>query len=209
MPICDIVICAHNEAETVGSVLRACRSAMLANRVILVADHCTDTTATIGYQYRATVRIGDGGDKGSAMAVGLGGVTTSTVLFLDGDIRGLLPSHVDAMCEVPGNVQVVGTRDAPIRLLERWLRFPSVTGDRRVPTYIAHKADLYGSGWEAETRINLACKRNSIGTVYVALKGVVNRSKIIQDPVGWGFEAAQVGSVMARHGAELWPVKEG
>lgn len=207
VPICDIVVCAHNEAETVGSVLRACRSAKLANRVILVADHCTDSTATIGYSYGVTVRIEGGGDKGSAMATGLGGVATSTVVFLDGDVRGLLPEHVDALCGVEGNVQVVGTRDAPIRLLERWLRFPSVTGDRRVPTWIAHKADLYGSGWEAETRINLACKRNAIGTVYVSLKGVVNRSKIIQDPVGWGFEAVQVGSVMARHGGELWPVR--
>lgn len=203
MPICDVVICAHNEDRTVGAVLRAVCSAKLTNRVVLVADRCSDKTEQIGYAYHADVRTAEGGTKGSAMAVGLGGVATENVLFLDADIRGLTPSHVDLMCLVTTPGQVVGTRDAPIRFLERWLRFPSITGDRRVPTWIAHKAELYDSGWKAETKINLTCERYGLPTTYVALRGVVNRSKVIQDPVGWGFELGQVAGYMGAHSPEL------
>lgn len=208
MPRCDVVICAHNEEKTIANVLQAVKGSSFTNRINVVADRCIDKTPDIARFYKANVWNVDAGDKGTAMAVGLHGVVTDNVLFLDADLRGIHAGHIDRLCAPDLYGQVLGIRDGSSNL-EKWLRFPSVTGDRRVPITIALEADLEGAGWEAETRINYTVMKHGLPTVYIKMEGVQNRSKIIRDPVGWGVEAGQVGYKIGRMNRRIWPMRKG
>ena len=198
---CDVVICAHNEQATVGRVLEAVSGSSEVGTTIVVADACTDATAEVATRAGALVLQTDAHNKGSAMALGLAWVGTEHVVFIDADISGLLPGHVDALCtRGPSTGQYVGCRDGyPLA----FLIFPSVSGERRVPTSIAHRARLAGSGWEAETRLNVAVAQAGLPWLHEVLVGVHNRHKVTRDPWGWARELGHVATVMATYGPEL------
>ena len=121
-------MCAHNEGANVGTVLEAITRAR-PDEVLTVADACTDDTATVAADYGRVIEI-TAADKGTAMAAGLAGIATDRVLFMDADLRGLLPGHVAArLAAPPADGMVVGLRDGtrPFRAPPRAalpLRFP-------------------------------------------------------------------------------------
>ncbi len=176
----DVVICAHNEAPSIGAVLDAVAGAPSAGRVIVVADACTDQTADVATAHGAGVVSIDAHDKGSAMAAGLDAVTTPDVLFIDADLDGLEPAHVEALLTAaPHGGQVVGLREyQPPRL-------PPISGERRLPAAVARGASLAGSGYGAEVRLDAAVGRAGLPWRHYRMKGVSNPTRVLAEPVSW------------------------
>lgn len=171
----DVVVCAHNEAATIGRVLVAVVSAPSAGRVIVVADSCTDDTVAIALQHGAEVLDTTARNKGSAMAQGLDLVDTPLVAFVDADLSGLTIGHVEGLLTAPPlNGQVVGVRDN-VGTLTRHL--PSISGERRLPTSVARAAGLARAGWAAETRLNVAVERAGLPWAHYVMAGVTNPTR--------------------------------
>lgn len=168
----DVVVCAHNEAATIGRVLDAVYETSGIGVVHVVADRCTDRTVVIADNWGASVWPGDYGDKGSAMAAGLDHVVTTRVLFIDADIAGLSAGHVEGLIFAPPlDGQVVGIR-ASAGPLARHL--PPISGERRLPTAVARAAGLARAGWAAETRLNVAVERAGLPWRHYLMEGVTN-----------------------------------
>lgn len=168
----DVVVCAHNEEATVAGILRAIRGAPEAGKIILVADTCDDRTVELSEPLATVVVPVTVKDKGSAMAAGLRHVDTSNVAFVDADLVGLEAHHISALLGTPPpSSMVVGLRAGyPVS----FGAFPSLSGERRVPTQLASEARLEGSGWEAELRINAMAAKVGLPWSHLLMHGVTN-----------------------------------
>ena len=84
----DVIIPCHDEAESIGAVVRDCRNALtaVAHRVIVVDDGSTDDTAAAAEQAGATVlRLSQNRGKGIALMEGVRATEAPFLMFLDGD----------------------------------------------------------------------------------------------------------------------------
>ncbi len=81
-----VVVPAHNEAATIEQTIRSCvHQTYPVAQVIVVADNCTDATATLARAAGATVIEGSGGSKAAAQNLALPHVVCDLVVALDGD----------------------------------------------------------------------------------------------------------------------------
>jgi glycosyltransferase involved in cell wall biosynthesis len=200
----DVVIPAHNEEERIGRVLAAVMASPTVSNVIVVADACTDHTATIAAAAGALVVPVNVRTKGTGMAAGLAKVQTETVLFIDADLRGLRPEHVTVLAtHPPVGGMVVGVRG----VVDFWsapkvfVLWPSISGERRIPADFVRQLHLAGRGWETETAINVAVAKAGLPHAQIILKGVANdRKKGFAGVLG---EAVRVAAATAVNAPEL------
>ena len=99
--------------------------------------------------------------KGAAMAVGLQHVTTERMAFFDADLVGLTPDAVDLMLS-PQEGMVIGAIKAPSLF----------SGQRCLPTAIAARANLAGSGYGAEIKLAKTALAAGVPIRFVELPGV-------------------------------------
>lgn len=175
-----VVIPAHNEAKNIGSVLAAILAASTPNEVIVVANGCTDATAIVSRETSATVIEIPTADKGTAMATGLAAALSENTTFIDGDVKGLLPGHVDLLNTAPpANGMVVGLDDT-------WgsqSGLPPITGERRLPTAFGRSLKLAGTGYRAELLIDAAAGRAGLPHAHYILKGMHNPRRPWRHPL--------------------------
>lgn len=83
----SVLIPAHNEAETIGRLVRACRNQPYPlERIVVVADACTDNTAAEAWKAGANIVLEtDYKDKAGAQNTGLKWITSEVVVGFDGD----------------------------------------------------------------------------------------------------------------------------
>jgi glycosyltransferase involved in cell wall biosynthesis len=102
------IIPAYNEAGRIGDVLRAIAASRLVDEIVVVTDGCTDSTAEEARGVAArlpnlvdrslTLRVFEleaNLGKGGAMVHGAHHTDAEVLLFLDADLIGLKPTHVD------------------------------------------------------------------------------------------------------------------
>lgn len=196
----DVVIPACDEAGTVAAVIDACRVPGV-GVVIVVVNGTDNGTARAAEAAGAIVVTEPRADKGNAMAVGLSWVDSDAVLFCDADLAGLTPMHVNAMLTLPPHDgQLAGLVDTAVVDATRYL--PPITGQRRLPTALARRLPLAGSGYEAELRIDAALGRLGVPHRTVILRGVTNPTRAKVSP--WRF-AKMAASVAA---ASLYSLPE-
>jgi len=172
-------------------------------QLIVVADDCNDDTAAIAEHYADQVIQIAAGNKGAAMYAGLQVVGSELVAFVDGDIQGLLPAHVTALCTLPPlDGQLVGCRSGYSAIAGL---LPSVSGERRIPTWLANEVNLAGAGWRAETLINVAIAKAGLPWRHVTFEGVTNlaKGKIFNHPLEWADELVRVFDIWAMYLPEL------
>lgn len=89
------VVPAYNEEKTIAGVIEPLLKAPCLGEVIVVSDGSTDSTAEVALRAGAqVVELKDNLGKGGAMIEGVGRTVYPVILFVDADLIGLTPDHV-------------------------------------------------------------------------------------------------------------------
>jgi glycosyltransferase involved in cell wall biosynthesis len=91
------IIPAFNEEHRIASVLEAVLGSALCNEVIVVNDGSTDRTVQVVRRYPGVrlIELPRNVGKGGAMAAGVKATDANVIVFVDADLSGLQPFHVD------------------------------------------------------------------------------------------------------------------
>lgn len=90
------IIPAYNEEKTIGEVLAVLKNVPLIKKIVVVSDGSTDNTVEVAKSYGVeVVELTENRGKGGALKAGLDNFKADVVLFLDADLLGLTPTHVE------------------------------------------------------------------------------------------------------------------
>jgi glycosyltransferase involved in cell wall biosynthesis len=192
------VIPAWNEATTVGAVVYAALDASLVDDVVVVDNASSDGTAGVATAHGARVVYEPVPGKGEAMRAGVDAAAGSDVIvFLDADLIGLQPHHVDRL------VAPVVDRDADMAcgLFDRGplanplflRRLPVLTGQRALPRWLFAQLDDHDlRGYRVEAALNSL----------VAQRGLVRHDEVV--PGLWHrTKQEKLGSPVVGHATKL------
>lgn len=92
------VIPAYNEAQTIQAVVWTALAVPAISEVFVVSDGSTDETALLARQAGAQViDLQENQGKAAAMRAGVMASAADQILFLDADLTGLTPAHIDSL----------------------------------------------------------------------------------------------------------------
>ncbi len=95
-----MIVPAYNEAERIGVVLEVLLAAEKVDEIILVDDGSTDGTAKMAKKHGVKVlSLPENMGKAAALDHGVKLARNDVFLFLDADLVGLRPDHIDKMIE--------------------------------------------------------------------------------------------------------------
>lgn len=185
-----LIIPAYNEAERIGKVLEAALQVDSLSEIWVVADGCQDHTAEVARGYRGVqvISLFPNQGKGAALAAGVRATNAEVLLFLDADLVGLTPRHIQDLLRPVLNRQAmmsVGIFRQGRRATDwsqRWV--PYISGQRalrrRVFTSLPNPER---SRFGIETALTLHARRNRISICWVPLLGMTHVMK--EEKVGW------------------------
>jgi glycosyltransferase involved in cell wall biosynthesis len=179
-----VIIPAYNEEPRIGNVLRAATRARLAHEVIVVSDASQDRTAAVAREY-AGVRVIElpfNTGKGGAMAAGAAATEADVLVFVDADLSGLRPEHIDQIIR-----PILDDRSDMCIGIFRGGKFWSDTAQRISPYISGQRAmrrELFDSipflseiRMGVEVTINTYAKRSKARVSRTVLRGVSNTHK--------------------------------
>lgn len=156
------IIPAHNEAKTVGDVVRVALQCRYVDEVIVVDDVSTDETAACAAEAGAKVVPATTLGKGEAMSEGVASTDAGILLFLDGDLLGLEVDHLDRLVKPVLEKEAMmtcGLFDRGPLLNPIFLRLlPVLTGERALPRELFESLDPDDTeGYKIEAALNSRC----------------------------------------------------
>ncbi|HLF41052.1 MAG TPA: glycosyltransferase, partial [Acidimicrobiia bacterium] len=176
------VIPAYNEEQTVAAVVEAARQAGRIADVVVVDNSSTDGTAEAAREAGARVVACPEVGKGQAMATGVAATSEDVIVFLDADLVGLLPSHVDRLAGsvLSGRVGMAcGLFDRGPLLNPVFLHvLPILTGQRAVRRdlfTLLHDQDQ--RGYKIEAALNSLCSDLGVTVDAFVCSGLWHRTK--------------------------------
>jgi len=206
----SVVVPAFNEAGRIGAVLEPILGSPMIDEVIVVDDGSDDGTAEAAEKFPVRViRLPVNRGKAAALDAGVSEATHDTFLFLDADLVGLLPSHVDdlvrAYCE--GNLDmaigvfVSGRKGTDFAQLIN----PFASGQRVLSREIWERATKNGTEMDygIEFALSKLAAKEGWAKEHVRLegvthvlkeekrgfaKGMVDRFKMYGDMIKWLFK---------------------
>lgn len=140
------IVPAYNEATRIGAVLEALLAAPSVSEIIVVDDGSSDDTSNVAQSYGVkVVRLPENRGKGAAMAAGVRVAKGDTLLFLDADLIGLTPQHVEDLIRAyeKGEAEViiaVFRKGRPATDFSQKL-VPFLSGQRIMPRHLWEKAE--------------------------------------------------------------------
>ena len=177
------VIPAWNEAETVGAVVYAALDAGLIDEVIVVDNASSDSTANVAAAHGARVVHEPMAGKGEAMRAGVAAASHADVIvFLDADLVGLRPDHVDALVASV----MAGNADMACGLFDRgpvanpiFLEgLPVLTGQRALRRELFEQLNLRDvQGYRVEAALNSLVAQRGLRRRDQVLPGLWHRTK--------------------------------
>jgi len=177
------VIPAWNEAKTVGAVVYAALDARLVDQVVVVDNASSDGTASVAAAHGARVVYEPVPGKGEAMRAGVATAAGSEVIvFLDADLVGLQPHHVDSLVApvVDGDAHMAcGLFDrGPLANPLFLRRLPVLTGQRAVPRWLFDQLDDHDvRGYRIEAALNSLVARHGLVRRDEVVPGLWHRTK--------------------------------
>jgi glycosyltransferase involved in cell wall biosynthesis len=115
-----VVIPAFNEAENLVSVLNSIFAVEWVQEIILVDDGSTDSTLEIAQRMAGqngrlvVIHLAENQGKAAAMLVGVQMLQTDLVIFLDADLVGLKPHHLQQLV----SLQRSGSREMTVAVFQ-------------------------------------------------------------------------------------------
>lgn len=179
-----MIIPAYNEEPRIGNVLRAATRCKLATEVIVVSDASQDRTAQVARSYHGVrvIELPFNTGKGGAMAVGAAASEAEIIAFVDADLSGLRPEHIDQIIR-----PLLDNRCDMCIGVFRGGKFWSDTAQRISPYISGQRAmtrSLFNSipflseiRMGVEVTINTYAKRSKARVTRVVLRGVSNTYK--------------------------------
>ena len=179
-----IIIPAYNEEPRIGNVLRAATKCTLAVDVIVVSDASQDRTAAVARTFEGVrvLELPFNTGKGGAMAAGAAATDADVLVFVDADLAGLRPEHIDQIVK-----PLLENRADMCIGIFRGGKFWSDAA-QRVSPYIsgqrAMRRELFDSipflseiRMGVEVTINTYAKRSRARVIRTVLRGVSNTHK--------------------------------
>ena len=182
-PAVTVIVPAYDEQETIASVVAVLVDHPLVDEVIVVSDGSSDGTAENARSAGArVVELPENMGKGAAMQTGLSVSSADIVLFLDADLIGLRPEHVDHMLMplIEGEVQMTvgvfeggrGATDFAQQIA------PFLSGQRALRRNVLDDIDdMAESGYGVEMALTRYMRRHHANVAEVVLQDLTHRMK--------------------------------
>jgi glycosyltransferase involved in cell wall biosynthesis len=210
------IIPAWNEAATVGAVVFAALDARRVDEVIVVDNASTDATAAVAAAHGARVVAEPVPGKGQAMRTGVAVTDADIIVFLDADLVGLRPGHVDDLVESVADghaAMACGLFDrGPVANPIFLDGLPVLTGQRALRRELFERLDLDDvRGYRVEAALNSVVAQAGLDRVDRVLPGLWHRTKeekLANPLVGFSTKLGMLASAcwsylrfaVARHG---------
>ena len=183
------VIPAHNERPTIGEVVTVARAASLVDEVLVVDNRSSDGTAAAAAAAGARVVSCDQKGKGEAMRAGVSTTSAEVIVFLDGDLLHLGPSHVDRLVApvLDGSAgMTLGLFDRGPELNPLFLNaLPRLTGQRAMHRSLFDGLDLDDvRGYRVEAALNSRADELGLTIDAFVCEGLWHRTKEEKDVDG-------------------------
>lgn len=212
----SVIIPAYNEASRIAEVITAAEAADLAHEVIVVDDGSSDDTFDIADSLGAiALRHDRNSGKAEAMQSGyliakeLG---STSMCFLDADLRGLKPAHVDLLIEpveefnASMTIGILDRTSLQKVVLKRW---GALSGQRALPMGLWEQLpDELRTGFRVEAGLNILTRQLGIhhDIQRIVLDGVTHVGKREKEPTLVRATAAYLrtyGSAVRAYGSSL------
>ncbi|MCS7191437.1 MAG: glycosyltransferase family 2 protein [Armatimonadetes bacterium] len=173
-----VVIPAYNEEERLPAVLEAVTACESVRQVILVDDGSEDNTFKVAKNFSVTaIRLDKNLGKAGAVWIGLQEVSQPIVVFLDADLKGLKPSHIEDLAYPVAHDGVDMTlgifRGGRIWTDLSHLIAPWVSGQRAFPLKrIRELPNFSHLGYGLEAALNKFAREHNWNVKTVILRGV-------------------------------------
>jgi len=205
-----VIIPAYNEEPRISRVLDAIVRCPLADEVIVVCDGSTDHTAAVANLYSKVkvVELPFNVGKGGAMVAGATATKCSIIAFVDADLVGLRPEHLEKIitpillnsCDMCIGVFRGGTflSDSAQRIS------PYISGQRALRRdFFLSIPYLAEMRLGVEVTLNTFAKRQKLQVSRVVLHGVSNTFKekklgIVKGAASRAKMYAEIGRAMVR-----------
>lgn len=178
------ILSAYNEESRVAQVLEAVVPTPCIDQVLVVNDGSTDATAARvlevpgAYLLSLSCNVG----KGGAMAAGARFADADVLLFLDADLQGLTPDHIERLVApvVNGEAGMAVGRFCGGRYLTDLSQriAPMVSGQRAIARAVFDQiGGIDGARYGVEMLITRHCRQHRVRTISVPLPGVTHPMK--------------------------------
>ena len=179
---CTVIVPVRNEEQTIGRVVETAAASPLVDDVLVVDGRSEDDTRAEAERHGARVLVQATGGKGEAMSLGVHATSSELVVFLDGDLTGLAPYHVDRLVRTVASGGVVmscGLFDrGPLSNLLFLHVLPILTGQRCMRRELFEGLDPRDvQGYRIEAALN--CRAAELGEPLAAFvcTGLFHRTK--------------------------------
>jgi polyisoprenyl-phosphate glycosyltransferase len=180
------VIPAYDEAQTIQEVVWTVLAVPAISEVIVVSDGSTDETAALaGTAGAQVIALPENQGKAAAMRAGVMACTADHILFLDADLIGLTPAHVEALIEptLAGEAEmVVGVfDDGRFSTDLAQVVAPYLSGQRILPRTLLldlfQDPEIDHARYGIEVALTLVAKERGLRVLEVGLPEMSHRMK--------------------------------
>ncbi len=181
--IVSVLIPAYNEEKTITDVIMAAKECEVVDEIIVIDDGSTDSTYEKAEKTRVKViKLPRNIGKGGALKKGIDESRGEIIVFLDADLIGLKPKHIEALVKpvMEGDVgMTVGIfkKGRKTTDLSQYLT-PFLSGQRAIKRNLLSKFDkIEFTKYGIEVALTKYAKRENIKVEFVDLYDITHLMK--------------------------------